>query len=321
MAELQKSQIRFTAKRAVSRLDKYLAGEFPELSRSSIQKLIRQGDVLVNGEEAKASQKVEPGDEVCIRVPPLEESTLLAEEIPVAVLYEDSDLVVIDKPAGLVVHPSPGHTAHTLVNALLARCPDLAGFGDNMRPGIVHRLDKDTSGVMVIAKNSRTQQYLVEQFKRGAVSKGYLVLVKGRLSPSRGIIEAPIGRDPADRKRMAVVKAGRPARTMYRVREYIGDHSLLDISTETGRTHQIRVHLAAIGYPVVGDAVYGVRSDFVKRQFVHACRLGFHLPQNGEYREFVSELPADLKRAINELRGRHILGNRSVLVANNHVMC
>lgn len=321
MAGLQKLRIRVIARQGVNRLDKYLAGEFPELSRSSIQKLIRRGDVLVNGKEAKANQRVQLGDEIYVHLPPLEESMLLAEEIPVAVLYEDSDLIVIDKPAGLVVHPSPGHTAHTLVNALLARCPDLVGFGDNMRPGIVHRLDKDTSGVMVIAKNIRAQQYLVEQFKRGAVSKGYLVLVKGRLSPLQGVIEAPIGRDPADRKRMAVVKAGRPARTVYRVREYIGDHSLLDVSTETGRTHQIRVHLGAIGYPVVGDAVYGIRSDFVKRQFVHACRLGFCLPQNGEYREFISELPADLKKAIDELRRRHISGDSSALVANNQVMC
>lgn len=280
------------------RLDKYLAEACPELSRSRLQKLIEQGCILVNGYGAKTSQKLNVGDRIHVTLPPPEQVPLVAEAIPVNVIYEDDDLVVIDKPPGLVVHPSAGHTAHTLVNALLSRCPDLASFGDTMRPGIVHRLDRDTSGLIIIAKNSSVQQYLINQFKARSVSKGYLVLVKGKLTPSQGIIDAPVGRDPSDRKRMAVVTGGRPARTGYKVREYLGDYTLLEVTTETGRTHQIRVHLAAIGYPVVGDSVYGVKSDYVKRQFVHAYRLGFRLPASGEYREFTSELPPDLKRAL-----------------------
>jgi 23S rRNA pseudouridine1911/1915/1917 synthase len=285
------------------RLDKYLAGEYPELSRSILQKLIKQGCILVNDFAAKPSQKLNVGDSIYVALPPPEKISLVAEPIPVDVIYEDDDLLVICKPAGLVVHPSPGHTTHTLVNALLARCPDLAGFGDAMRPGIVHRLDRDTSGLMIIARNSRAQQYLINQFKDRSVSKGYLVLVKGKLTPGQGIIDAPIGRDPSNRKRMAVVTSGRQARTGYKVKEYLDGYTLLDITTETGRTHQIRVHLSAIGYPVVGDPVYGVRSPYVKRQFVHAYRLGFRLPASGQYREFTCELSPDLKQAMVLISG------------------
>jgi 23S rRNA pseudouridine1911/1915/1917 synthase len=280
------------------RLDKYLAKECPELSRSRIQKLIEHGHIKVNGGGAKVSQRLSIGDEIHVSLPPPEQLSLVAEPIPLDVVYEDDDLLLVDKPAGLVVHPSPGHTAHTLVNALLAHCPDLANFGDAMRPGIVHRLDRDTSGLMIIAKNSVAQRYLINQFKARSVSKGYLVLVKGKLTPNQGIIDASVGRDPSNRKRMAVVSGGRQARTGYKVKEYLGDYTLLEVITETGRTHQIRVHLSAIGYPVVGDPIYGVRSVYVKRQFVHAYRLGFHLPATGEYREFTSELPSDLKQAI-----------------------
>jgi 23S rRNA pseudouridine1911/1915/1917 synthase len=285
------------------RLDRYLAKEYPELSRSRLQKLIEQGYIKVNGCGAKASQRLNVGDEIHVRLPPPEQVSLVAEPIPLDVIYEDDDLLLIDKPAGLVVHPSPGHTAHTLVNALLARCPDLANFGDVMRPGIVHRLDRDTSGLMIIAKNSAAQQNLINQFKARSVSKGYLVLVKGKLTPSQGIIDAPVGRDPSNRKRMAVVSGGRQAQTRYKVKEYLGDYTLLDVITETGRTHQIRVHLSAIGYPVVGDPIYGVKSAYVKRQFVHAYRLGFRLPASGEYREFTCELPPDLKQAIRLITG------------------
>jgi len=288
------------------RLDKYLAREYPEFSRSRLQKLIAQGYILVNECGARASQKLNVGDKICVVLPPPEQISLVAEPIPVDVIYEDDDLLVVDKPAGLVVHPSPGHTAHTLVNALLARCPGLSSFGDAMRPGIVHRLDRDTSGLMIIAKNSSAQQYLINQFKARSVSKGYLVLVKGKLTPSQGIIDAPIGRDPSNRKRMAVVAGGRQARTRYKVKEYLGEYTLLDVATETGRTHQIRVHLSAIGYPVVGDPVYGVRSAFVNRQFVHAYRLSFSLPADGEYREFTCELPSDLKHAIGLITGAKV---------------
>ena len=288
------------------RLDRYLAKEYPELSRSRLQKLIEQGYIKVNGCGAKASQKLNAGDEIHVSLPPPEQVSLVAEPIPLDVIYEDDDLLLIDKPAGLVVHPSPGHTAHTLVNALLARCPDLANFGDVMRPGIVHRLDRDTSGLMIIAKNSAAQQHLINQFKARAVSKSYLVLVKGKLTPSQGIIDASVGRDPSNRKRMAVVSGGRQARTRYKVKEYLGGYTLLDVITETGRTHQIRVHLSAIGYLVVGDPIYGVKSAYVKRQFVHAYRLGFHLPASGEYREFTCELPPDLKQALRFIGGAKV---------------
>jgi 23S rRNA pseudouridine1911/1915/1917 synthase len=284
------------------RLDKYLAKEYPQLSRSYIQKLIEQGYILVNGSGAKASLKLNTGDEISISLPPPEPTSLVAEPMPLNIVYEDDDLIVLNKPAGLTVHPAPGHTSHTLVNALLARYADLANFGDSLRPGIVHRLDKDTSGLMIIARNIPAQQNLINQFKKRSVSKGYLVLVKGRLTPARGIIDAPIGRHPANRKRMAIVTSGRQAKTGYRVKEYLGNYTLLEVAIETGRTHQIRVHLAAIGYPVVGDSVYGVKSAFVKRQFVHAYRLGFHLPASGEYREFTCDLPQDLKQAVESIR-------------------
>jgi 23S rRNA pseudouridine1911/1915/1917 synthase len=289
---------------SADRLDKYLAQEYPELSRSVLQKLIKQGFILVNDLAVKSSQKLSTGDKIYIELPPPEKISLAAESIPVDVIYEDSDLLVICKPPGLVVHPSPGHTAHTLVNALLARCPDLSSFGDTMRPGIVHRLDRDTSGLMIIAKNSHAQRYLIEQFRARSVSKGYLVMVKGKLAPIEGIIDAPLGRDPSNRKRMAVVKGGREARTRYKVKEYLDGYTLLDITTETGRTHQIRVHLSAIGYPVIGDSVYGVRSPYVERQFVHAYRLGFCLPVSGQYREFTCEMPIDLRNAVELLSGK-----------------
>jgi len=285
------------------RLDKYLAKECPELSRSHLRKLVEQGYVLVNECVAKPALRLKAGDTIEFSSPSLQQGFPVAELVPLDIVYEDSDVIVLNKPAGLTVHPSPGHVSHTLVNALLAHYPDLQEFDDAMRPGIVHRLDKDTSGLMVIAKNSIAQQYLIGQFKARLVLKVYLVLVKGNLSPSQGIIEAPVGRDPSDRKRMAVVIDGKEGRTRYKVKEYLDGYTLLEVHTETGRTHQIRVHLAAIGYPVVGDKVYGVRSAYLKRQFVHAQRLGLSLP-SGKYREFICELPDDLREALELTRKR-----------------
>ena len=303
MAIPLKPQVRlFQVSEAEIRLDKYLVKEYPELSRSNIQRLTKQGYVSVNGYKAKASQNLSIGDEVRVSLPPPQPTSPAAESIPLTIVYQDDDLVVVDKSAGIAVHPAPGHTSHTLVNALLAHCPELANFGDSMRPGIVHRLDKDTSGLMIIAKTSSAQQNLINQFKAQSVSKGYLVLARGNLTPIQGAIEAAIGRDPSNRKRMAVVAGGKHARTGYRVKEYLGNYSLLEITTETGRTHQIRVHLSAIGYPVVGDPVYGVKSAYLKRQFVHAYRLGFCLPSSGEYREFTCELAFDLTQALDRMR-------------------
>ena len=291
----------FIADSPGERLDKYICGKLTELSRTHIQRLIAEGYITVNGQVAKAGLKLNVGDRLRVILPPTPPSPLTPEAMPLNIIYEDEDLLVIDKPAGLTVHPAPGHPSHTLVNALLTRLPHLSDFGDSLRPGIVHRLDRDTSGVMVVAKNSRAQSKLVEQFKTRSVAKAYLVLVKGKLTPENGIIEAPIGRDPRDRKKMAVVTSGREARSDYRVIKYIGDYTLLEVRPETGRTHQIRVHLGAIGYPVVGDKVYGVKSPYLSRQFLHACRLGFKLPSSGKYREFKSELPPDLAQALKDI--------------------
>ncbi len=281
------------------RLDKYVGEKCPELSRTHAQKLIAEGKIRVNERLAKASARLNNNDRVDIIVPPAPPTSLSPEAIPLNIVYQDDDLLVIDKPPGLTVYPAPGHPSHTLVNAIIARFPELPG--DTLRPGIVHRLDKDTSGLMVVAKNSSAQQDLADQFKAHLVSKSYLALVKGQLTPERGAIDAAIGRDPHNRKRMAVVTQGREARTEYQVINYIGKHTLLEVRPKTGRTHQIRVHLAAIGFPVVGDKIYGVKSPFLARQFLHASRLGFTHPTTHEYVEFTSDLPADLAQALKEI--------------------
>ncbi len=283
------------------RLDKYVSDKCPEISRTRAQKLIADGYITVNSRVAKPSLKLNIGDKVDIIIPPTPPSPFSPEDIPLNTLYEDDDLLVVDKPAGLTVHPAPGHPEHTLVNAILSHFPHLADISDSLRPGIVHRLDKDTSGVMLVAKNSLAEINLAEQFEARSVAKAYLVLVKGHLTPERGIIEAPIGRDPRNRKRMAVVAKGRQARSEYLVIKYLGDYTLLEVKPETGRTHQIRVHFSAIGYPVAGDSTYGAKSSFLSRQFIHACRLGFKLPSTGEYIEFESGLPPDLAQALESI--------------------
>ena len=291
----------FVADRSGTRLDKYVGEKCPELSRTHAQKLITDGYITVNDRVAKPSLKLSIGDRLRVVIPPAAPSPLSPEAIPLNIIYEDDDLLVVDKPAGLTVHPAPGHPNHTLVNAILSYFPNLADVGDSLRPGVVHRLDKDTSGVMLVAKNRAAQLNLSDQFKAHSVVKAYLVLVKGHLTPEQGIIEAPMGRDPRNRKRMAVVAEGREARTEYQVIRYIGNYTLLKVMPETGRTHQIRVHLSAIGYPVVGDKVYGVKSPYLSRQFMHASRLGFKLPSTGEYVEFTSDLPQDLAQALSTI--------------------
>jgi len=293
-------RLQFTVTRAGVRLDKYMVEQCPQFSRSYVQRLIQEGQITVNGRAAKASLRLNIGDRVDAIIPPPAPPSLLPEAIPLTIVYEDDDLLVVDKPPGLTVHPAPGHPSHTLVNAILAHCPSIAVKG-SVRPGIVHRLDKNTSGLMVVAKNDAAHQHLTTQIKARSLVKRYLVLVHGRLSPERGIIEAPIGRDPKNRKRMAVVSTGREARTQYRVIRYLDDYTLLQITLETGRTHQIRVHLSAIGFPVVGDEVYGRKWSHLKRQFVHACRLGFRLPSTGQYVEFSSKLPPDLEEALKRV--------------------
>lgn len=280
---------------AGKRLDVFLAQRFPELSRSRIQRLIRSGLVTVSGiEKPEPSLKMKSGMSVSFTVPPAVASEVIPQPIPLRVVYEDNDVIVVDKPPGLVVHPAPGHTDSTMVNALLAQFPDLALEG-GPRPGIVHRLDKDTSGLMVVARNSRAKRNLVEQIKEKKMLKLYLALVWGCPAPPQGTVSAPIGRHPVHRKKMAVVPRGRPAVTHYRVVRQIGPFCLVEIRLETGRTHQIRVHLSHIGHPVAGDATYArARRPSPPRQFLHAWRLGFFLPSSGEWREFTSPLPPDL---------------------------
>ncbi len=291
------------ADRSGERLDVFLARRCQDISRSHAQALIEQGLVTVGGRPAKPSQRLSQGENVLLRLPPKEPAELQPEIIPLIVVYRDADVMVIDKPPGLTVHPAPGHSSGTLVNALLAIAPELGELRDKLRPGIVHRLDKDTSGLMVIAKTERARLDLIDQMKKREVHKVYLALVYGVPKPAEGLIEAPIGRHPVNRKKMAIVPNGREAQTRYRVREVLDGYSLLEVEPITGRTHQIRVHMAAVGHAVVGDATYGKRSPLVARQFLHAHRLGFLLPGSFRTVEFESPLPPDLGEALQQARG------------------
>ena len=286
------------------RLDRLVAARLADLSRTTVQRLIEDGCVTLNGAICKASDKIGQGDVIVVRIPPPAPAELIAEDIPLRIVYEDEDLVVIDKPAGLVVHPAAGHDRGTLVNALLGRVSDLKGIGGEVRPGIVHRLDKDTSGLIVVAKNDRALQFLQAQFKSRTIKKMYLALVEGIVSPREGIIDAPIGRSTHDRKKMAVTHTGRSALTRYRVRRVYRqpDVSLVEAYPETGRTHQIRVHFAWLKHPLVGDRTYGRRKPIVpgERHFLHAASLTFTLP-SGETRTFTAPLPDDLQRVLDQL--------------------
>jgi 23S rRNA pseudouridine1911/1915/1917 synthase len=293
-------KLEFTVAHSGERLDKYIV-EQCQISRSYAQKLIDDGQVAVNGHAAKSGQKLNAGDRIVASVPPPSPISLAPEDIPLKVVYEDKDLIVVDKPAGLLVHPAAGQHTGTLVNAILARCPDLGEINGSVRPGIVHRLDKDTSGLMMVAKNDAAQRSLSRQIKQRSIKKVYLALVLGHLTPEHGAIDAPIGRHPKDRKRMAVVSGGREARTEYKVLKYFADYTLVEAMPETGRTHQIRVHFAAIGHSIFGDHVYGKRSPLLGRQFLHAHRLGFKLPSSGEFVEFGAELPPDLEEVLKQL--------------------
>jgi len=269
-----------------------------------IQKAIAAGVATVNGRPAKAAQTVHPGDEVVLGALPVEAPSCEPEEIPLRVVYEDPDLLVIDKPRGMVVHPAPGNPKGTLVNALLAYARDLSGVGGVLRPGIVHRLDKDTTGLLVVAKNDQAHLALSAQLKERTMSRRYLALVHGIPTPEQGIIRMPIGRHPFDRKRMAVVTDGRPATTVYTVLEELGAYSLLKLALETGRTHQIRVHLAAVGHPVVGDRVYGRGRQTLglAGQALHAGYLSFVHPRTGERLSFRSRPPEDFLCLLRKLR-------------------
>ena len=291
----------FTVEVSESRLDQYLTSLDTGMTRSQLSRLIVEGQALVNGRPAKPSSKVRAGDSVSLSVPPPRPTGVVAQDIPVTVVYQDESVVVIDKPAGLAVHPGPGHPDMTLVNALLAMCPDIQGIGGEIRPGIIHRLDKDTSGLMMVAKTHQAHNDLSAQIKARQVTKGYLALVEGSLRSIEGKVDAPVGRHPRRRTRMGVVVGGKEARTNYKVRQELRGHSLVELYLETGRTHQIRVHMAHLGHPLVGDTTYGHASHLVDRHFLHAFHLGFKHPITGEPLDFKIDLPPDLTPAIDAL--------------------
>ena len=291
-----------TVTQTCDRLDHFLVANC-NLSRSALQRLIRDGNVTLNHRAARPGVPLRAGDRVIVRLPHPQPVTIQPEEIPISLVYEDADLIVIDKPAGLVVHPGPGHPSGTLVNALLARCRDLAALAGDLRPGIVHRLDRDTSGLLVVAKHDASYLALADQFRQRRAQKAYLALVRGSPQSSEGVVDAPLARHPRHRQRMAVVPTGRPSRTLYHLVESLPRCSLLRVEPETGRTHQIRVHLASIGLPILGDRVYGVTSSLFARPFLHAASLRLRLP-SGEMAEFSAPLPDDLQRGLDDLRRR-----------------
>lgn len=294
------------AENAGQRLDVYVAQLCPEMTRNWVQKLVEMGSILVDSQQVKASFKLKPGHKVQISIPEPEPVAILPEAIPLDVVYEDQDVVVVNKPQGMVVHPSTGNYSGTLVNALLYHCHDLSGINGMMRPGIVHRIDKDTSGLLMVAKNDMAHAKLAEQIKDRQVTRKYLALVHGNLPEPKGMIDAPIGRDTKDRQKMAVVHHNsKPARTHYIVLHRYGEYTLVECKLETGRTHQIRVHMAYLGHPVVGDPKYGPRKPHLtdKGQFLHAAVLGFEHPRTGEYIEFQSPLPADMQQILDTLAG------------------
>jgi 23S rRNA pseudouridine1911/1915/1917 synthase len=294
-------------KKTPERLDKFLVGLLQEFSRSRIQGLIADGFVDVNGEAAKkAGQTLESGFNVTVRIPPTSPTDLVAEDIPLDILFENDDLIVVNKPAGMVVHPAAGHESGTLVNAILGYDPDLEGIGGEERPGVVHRLDKETSGLILLAKNERAHRWLQDQFRLRKVEKTYLALVDGKPPTPSGRVEAYIGRDPSHRKRMAIVSEsrGRESISEYKTVENFKGHTLLEFRPLTGRTHQIRLHCAFLGCPIVGDEIYGKRHSSIElgRHFLHAHLLKIVLPGEREPRQFEAPLPVELERALIDLR-------------------
>ncbi|HYS44685.1 MAG TPA: RluA family pseudouridine synthase [Geobacteraceae bacterium] len=316
---MEKYELTYPADVEPERLDSFVARSLGQVTRSTVQKLIEEGLVTVDGAIQKASLKLKGGELIAVRIPPPKAAEAVAEEIPVEILYEDGDLVVVNKPAGMVVHPGAGTSSGTLVNALLAHCRDLSGIGGTLRPGIVHRIDKDTSGVLVVAKNDRAHQSLAGQFKEHTTKRVYLALVFGSPKADKGKIESVIGRHPVDRKRMSGKSSrGKHAVTHWLVLGRYKGITLVRLKLETGRTHQIRVHLSEAGHPLVGDRVYGGSGRLagitdpklkmliraLDRQALHAKTLGFIHPTTGSYLEFDTELPEDMARIIEYLEER-----------------
>lgn len=298
-------ELKIDAVAAGLRLDKAVA-DLTELSRGLANEQIKNGQILVNGEAKKAKYAVKEGDVISYEVPEPEVVEYVAEDLPLEIVYQDEDVAVVNKPQGMVVHPSAGHTSGTLVNALMYHIKDLSGINGVLRPGIVHRIDKDTSGLLMIAKNDQAHLSLADELKNKKSLRKYWAIVHGNLPNDRGVIEAPIGRSEKDRKKQAVTAKGKPALTRFQVLERFGDYTLVELQLETGRTHQIRVHMAYIGHPVAGDEVYGPRKTLKGHgQFLHARTLGFTHPRTGEVLEFTAEAPAIFLETLEKLRKAH----------------
>lgn len=287
------------------RVDKYLSDQIPEFSRSRIQKLLDDEQVTVNGKVTKSNYKLNVGDEVCIIVPEAVPIDIPAENIPLDIVYEDEDIIVVNKPKGMVVHPAPGHYTGTLVNALMYHCKDqLSGINGELRPGIVHRIDMDTTGLLVACKNDYAHNFIAEQLKEHSITRKYQAIVYNSIKEDEGVVDAPIGRDVRDRKKMAVnYKNGREAVTHYRVLERFKNFTYIECELETGRTHQIRVHMTQIGHPLLGDEIYGPKNCpyHLTGQTLHAKTLGFVHPRTKKYIEFDSELPEYFQKLLNIL--------------------
>lgn len=285
------------------RLDAFLAETVADLSRTAVKELITNGQVLVDGKSRKPSYRIKEGEEILITLPEARQVAIVPQDLPLEIIYQDQDIAVVNKPKGMVVHPAHGNWDGTMVNALLYHIKDLSGINGEIRPGIVHRLDKDTSGVMVVAKNDQAHRNLAEQIKEHTIKREYQALVHGMIKENLGSIEAPIGRSRTDRKKMAVIADGKLALSRYRVLERFQNYTLVQVTLLTGRTHQIRVHFSYIKHPVVGDPVYGPAKHHLgmESQALHACRLGFNHPRTGEYMEFTSELPEVFKQALQKL--------------------
>lgn len=299
-------ELHLTAAHSGERIDRFLSTDLEDLSRSYIQKLLKEGAVLVNGKAVKTSYKLNAGDEILVRIPDPEPMDILPEDIPLDILYEDEDILVINKPKGMVVHPSPGHDSHTLVNAVLYHCGGrLSGINGVLRPGIVHRIDMDTTGSLLICKNDHAHQILADELKTHHITRRYHAVVHGNLKDDAGTVNAPIGRHPVDRKKMSTkAPNGRSAVTHYRVLERFGNYTYIECELETGRTHQIRVHMSSIGHPILGDAVYGpAKCPFkLEGQTLHAKILGIVHPVTGKYMEFDAPLPEYFETLLKRLR-------------------
>ena len=285
--------LEITENQAGERIDRFLA-DSQDLTRSFLQKILKEGEVIVNGKSVKANYKLRKGDRIEFDIPEAVEPDIVAEDIPLSILYEDADVLVVDKPKGMVVHPAAGHYSRTLVNAVMYHCKgELSGINGVLRPGIVHRIDRDTTGSIIICKNDMAHNEIARQLKEHSINRRYRAIVIGVLKDEEGTIEGAIGRDKKDRKKMAITADGKPAVTHYRVLQRFKHYTYVECVLETGRTHQIRVHMASIGHPLLGDEVYGRRSDKYKceGQCLHAMTLGFHHPRTGEYIEVNAPLP------------------------------